>query len=126
MSTQPQIVVVDDDQGVRRSLQLFLRGHGYRVRSYADARSLLTDPDARCAALLVADYRMPGSDGFEICRALRDTGWNGAAVLITGFGDSEIRASAQSDGFVAVLDKPVRPSLLLRVARDAVTRADDS
>lgn len=120
MVLYPQILIVDDDQGVRRSLQLLLRGHGYRVRAYADSRALAKDPEARFASLLVADYCMPESDGFEVIRGLRETGWKGTALLITGFGSTQLVESALLEGFDAVLDKPVRPNLLLNAAGHAI------
>ena len=46
MSNRPDVIIVDDDQGVRRSLQLLLRGHGYRVKAYADPTSVASDPEA--------------------------------------------------------------------------------
>ena len=123
MASPPQIILVNDDQALRRSLQLLLRGHGYRVRAYADARSLVDDPEALSALLLVADYRMPQSNGFDVLRALRKEGWAGSAVLITGFGSPQLIEDAKSEGFDAILDKPVRPNLLLGAAHDATVRA---
>ncbi len=123
LPTTPQIIVVDDDQAVRRSLQLLLRGHGYRVKAYADAAAVSNDPDAPAAALLVTDYRMPNEDGFGLLRAMRGRGWLGSALLITGYGTDGLRSDASAAGFAAVLDKPIRPNLLLGAARAAVQRA---
>lgn len=119
MPQRPEVIVVDDDQGVRRSLQLLLRGHGYRVRAYADPKSVDRDPDAGSAALLVADYRMPGADGFDVLRGLRARGWMGDAVLMTGFSTQQLATAAIAEGFAAVFDKPVRSNLLLGAARAA-------
>lgn len=119
MPHRPEVIVVDDDPGVRRSLQLLLRGHGYRVKAYSDSASLTNDPDANSAALLVADYQMPIANGFEVLRNLRDRGWAGAAVLITGFGTQQLAADAASEGFAAVFEKTVRANLLLGAARAA-------
>lgn len=68
MSARPEILVVDDDQAVRRSMQLLLRGHGYSVKAYADTQSISNDPTASTATLLVADYRLPSGTGFEVLR----------------------------------------------------------
>lgn len=121
-TTPPQVIVVDDDQAVRRSLQLLLRGHGYRVKAYADAGAVANDPEAAQAALLVTDYRLPTEDGFEVLRGMRERGWQGSALLITGFNTAALRADASAAGFESVLDKPIRPNLLLGAARAAVER----
>jgi FixJ family two-component response regulator len=120
MSGSPQILVVDDDQGVRRSLTLLLRGHGYRTKAYADGAALAGDPEAAGASLLLADYRMPAGDGFDLLEILRGRGWNGAAVMITGHGSEWLRADAARAGFDGVIEKPLRPNLLLAAARRAV------
>jgi FixJ family two-component response regulator len=122
VTTAPQVLVVDDDQAVRRSLQLLLRGHGYRVKAYADAGSVVKDPEAAEASLLVTDYRLPNEDGFDVLRGMRERGWHGSALLITGFNSAALITDASAAGFESVLDKPIRPNLLLGAARAAVER----
>jgi FixJ family two-component response regulator len=121
--TSPQVIVVDDDQAVRRSLQLLLRGHGYRVKAYADAGAVANDPDAAEAALLVTDYRLSNEDGFDVLRGMRERGWHGSALLITGYNTPALTTDASAAGFESVLDKPIRPNLLLGAARAAVARS---
>jgi len=119
MPLHPEILVVDDDPGLRRSLQLFLRGHGYRVKAYSDVQSIIRDPEASRAVLLVVDYRLAGATGFEVLEMLRSAGFAGSAVLITGFGSKDLTERAEAFGFDLVLDKPVRPNQLLAISRAA-------
>lgn len=102
-----RIVIVEDDAGVRRSLQLLLAGHGYHVRAYPSARGLASDPEALKADCLVADLVMPDSDGLALLRQLRQAGWAGRAVLISGHLDTGWEARARSEGFDAVFVKPL-------------------
>jgi FixJ family two-component response regulator len=120
MNDAPDILVVDDDSGVRRSLTLLLRGHGYRTKAYPDGGTMANDPDARKAALLLTDYKMPTGDGFDLLQIMRGHGWPGTAVLITGHGGPSLRADATAAGFADVLEKPLRPSQLLQAAKRAV------
>ena len=116
MSSQqgrPQVLLVEDDHGVRRSLQLLLRGRGLDVRAYASGAALLADPRALSAACLVADYRMPEMSGFDVLRGLRDLGWKGRALLITGFPSAELVAQARQAGFGHVVEKPLVDSVLV-------------
>ena len=122
MMSAAQIILIDDDQAVRRSLQLLLRGHGYRVKAYADGAAVTSDPEASDATLLVTDYRLPRENGFDVLRHMRARGWQGLALLITGYGSASLRSDASAAGFEAVLDKPVRPNLLLGAVRNAVER----
>ncbi|HQR88626.1 MAG TPA: response regulator, partial [Caulobacter sp.] len=61
-----RLLLVEDDPGVRRSLQLLLHGRGFEVRAYASGLALLADPTALDAVCLVSDYRMPEIDGLLI------------------------------------------------------------
>ena len=84
-SLRTSVLLVEDDDSVRRSLQLLLRSRGFDVCAYASARQVLTDLDARSAQCLIADFVMPETDGFALLHALRGQGWRRPAILISGF-----------------------------------------
>jgi CheY-like chemotaxis protein len=113
---RPTILLVEDEPAVRRSLQLVLLGSGYAVRSYGSGAALLADPGARHAKGVVADYRLPDSDGLAVLRALKAAGFDGRAILVTAFHSPELAARARDAGFSQVLQKPLADRLL----RDAV------
>jgi FixJ family two-component response regulator len=114
-----RVLLVEDDPGVRRSLQLLLRGRGFEVRAYASGLALLADPTALGAVCLVADYRMPEIDGLLILRRLRDLGWQGQALLITAFPSTHLIDQALAAGYSRVVEKPMVEAALV----DAVERA---
>lgn len=110
---RPLVLLVEDDDGVRRSLQLLLTGRGYRVRSFPALAPAIADADARQAALLIADYRLPDGDGVALLSRLRARGWDGRAVLTTAFPSRALDAAARGAGFAAVIEKPLRHQELL-------------
>lgn len=112
--SRQRILLLDDDQGVRRALHLMLHAHGYDVRSHESAALLLADSAVAGAAFLIADYRLSENDGIEVLRALRAAGWQGHAVLITGVVTAALRAAALAAGYAAVLEKPLQPHDVLR------------
>jgi FixJ family two-component response regulator len=119
VSSPPRLLLVEDDAAVRRALQLVLRARGYDVRAYAAGSALLADLDAqRRAVVLIADMKMPEVDGVTLLRALRSGGWQGPALLITGFPSPQVRADALAAGYVRVLEKP----LIEHALADAVDR----
>ena len=107
------MLVVENDQAVRRSLQLLLRGRGLDVRAYSAAPQAIADPETRRAACLIADLVMPEVDGISLLAALRRDGWNGAALLISGFLTEALERKALGVGYAAVLPKPVAHNRLV-------------
>jgi len=114
-----RLLLVEDDPGVRRSLQLLLHGHGFEVRAYASGLALLADPTALGAVCLVADYRMPEIDGLLILTRLREMGWQGQALLVTAFPSARLVGQALAAGYSRVIEKPLVDAALV----DAVQRA---
>jgi FixJ family two-component response regulator len=112
------VLLVEDDDGVRRSTQLLLHGQGYQVRAHSVAKASLADPAAMTADYLVADYCLPDSDGIALLRALQARGWTGRAVLMTGYPSAALAAEAEATGYAALLEKPLRTHELLGALAD--------
>ncbi len=110
---KPRILVVEDDDSMRRSMQLFLRGRGFDVLTYATGDRLLLEENIEDAACLVADYRLGEKDGISLLGALRARGWTGPAILTTGYPSQELRSSAQLAGFDLFLEKPFQEHALV-------------
>ena len=116
--TRPLVLLVEDEDSVRRSLQLMLVGRGYRVRAFSAAAPAIADPGLNEAALLVADYRLPDSDGLNLLVMLRRRGWQGRAVLVTAYQSEELAEAALTAGYRAVIEKPLRQQELLAALAD--------
>jgi CheY-like chemotaxis protein len=110
---RPQrILVADDDPDMRALVAFALRRNGYEVAEAGNgmeaidriAPTLWTKRDGFNA--IVADVRMPNLTGLDLLAALRCARLETPVVLMTAFGDEEVRAEACSLGATAVLDKP--------------------
>jgi FixJ family two-component response regulator len=104
---RPQLLLVEDDDGLRRALQLFLYSRGYDVRAFSSAAHALADGRVEGAHTLVADYRLPDTDGVALLQSLRARGWAGRAILVTGFPSPGLASAARAAGYAAILEKPV-------------------
>ena len=116
------ILISDDDPGVRRALQLLLRSRGYAVCAYTTGQALLDDPQAKAADFIILDYRMPDVDGLVILDRLRCLGWQGGAVLISGFYDEVLAVRAREAGFDQVIPKPIIGRAILDAVRRHASR----
>src|SRR3546814_8300520 len=87
---RPRLLLLEDDAGVRRSLQLLFLARGFDVRAYAAGSALLADPAACDAFCFIADYRLDATDGVEVFCPLRARGCSGPALLITAFPSADL------------------------------------
>ena len=108
VDVQRVVLLIEDDEAVRRSLQMLLHWRGYDVRSFAGAAPVLEGHVMDDADVLIADYRLPDGDGLSVLRALRRADWKGKAILITAFPSPTLTEAARAAGFDAVLEKPLR------------------
>jgi len=116
------VLLVDDDDAVRRSLQLLLQSRGCAVRAYPSGVRLASDPAALACCCLLADLMMPQTDAVELLTELRAAGWNGRSILISGFLDDRREAFARAAGYEIVLPKPISQSVLIRTIEELMPR----
>lgn len=114
----PRILLVEDDGAVRRALQLLLRAEGYDVRAYPSAVGLSYDPEALRSDCLVADLVMPDKDAIDLLTAMRAAGWEGQAILISGFLDSDRERMARDAGYTKILPKPIGDAVLSKAVAE--------
>lgn len=117
-TASPRILLVEDDEVVRRALQLLLRSQGYDVRAYPSAVGLSRDQEALGASCLVADLVLPQINAIELLVALRAVGWAGHAILISGHLTADSEEAARQAGYARILPKPITDAALTRAVAD--------
>ena len=107
-------LVVDDSPDVADMLTIVLRHAGYEVETAYSASEALMAAFARRFDVVVSDIGMPGMDGYELVRRLRELPEYRATpmVAVTGFASYDDRERSLSEGFTAHLSKPVDPATL--------------
>ena len=108
-----KVLVVDDDPTVRDVLTTLLGFDGFEVVSAPDGPTALQlaktlDPD-----IVLLDVVMPGIDGLEVCRTLRNRAPDTRIVMLTGRGAAEDELDGVAAGAHAYLKKPFSPLELL-------------
>jgi len=120
----PKVIVIDDDESVRRSLSRLLKTEGHAVECFASAEEyLLAAVPSGVAACLVLDINMPGLNGLDFQQVQIDRGSCDQIVFITGHGDVPMCARAMKAGAVDFLPKPFGDDALLEAVDRALHRA---
>ena len=112
----PHILVVDDDDRLRKLLGRYLRDNGYHVSTAGSAAEARASLDGMSFDLIVLDVMMPGESGVEFTRGLRREA-SVPILLLTAMAEPEDRIAGLESGADDYLTKPFEPrELLLRVA----------
>lgn len=114
------VVVVDDEESVRKAVQRLLTAAGLTVESYASAEDFLKSGQLNTTGCLVADIRMPGMSGLDLLAELNRKHLPIPTILITAHGDENLRMQAMRAGAVKFLSKPVDGSILLTSVQAAL------
>jgi DNA-binding NtrC family response regulator len=108
MSDKARIIVVEDDDGNRRSLVRALTREGYRVDAFAEAESALRHlQQHRDVSLVITDLMLPGIDGFGVLEHARRIHPKVGLLMITGHGSVDSAVDAMKRGADDYLTKPV-------------------
>jgi FixJ family two-component response regulator len=120
--TSATVVVIDDDESVRKALRRLIRSAGLTVRTHASAEEFLAAGGEPAAACLILDVRLPGMSGLDLQRVLADAGRDIAVVVITGHEDQAARLTALGAGAVDFVAKPFERDRLLGAVAKAMAR----
>jgi DNA-binding response OmpR family regulator len=111
-----RVLVVDDDTTVRDVVRRYLEHAGYEVELAGDGEAALKLMAAHEPDIVVLDLMLPGIDGIEVCRRIRQRG-STPVVMLTALGEEEDRIAGLQIGADDYVTKPFSPrELALRVS----------
>lgn len=115
---KPTIIIIDDDTSLRRVLEYNLQEAGYAVGTAASGEEGLRLFDEVSPALVITDMKMPGMDGMQVLKAIKERSPETLVIMITAFGTVDIAVEAMKAGAYDYITKPFnRDELRLTVAR---------
>jgi len=118
-----QILVVDDEPGMRTALEAGFLRKGWKVETACGASDAIMRFRRHRHPLVVTDIRMPDGDGFSVLREVRALAPHTAVILLTAFGSVPDAVHAMRDGACDYLIKPVAFEPLERAARRVLEQA---
>jgi len=118
------VMIVDDDESIRRAARRLIKSYGFPVETFASAEDFLSSGRLHETACLVLDVQMPGLNGLELQSRLMTDGHQVPIIFITAFNDENARAQALKAGALGYLVKPFEEAGLLTAINVALRRQE--
>jgi signal transduction histidine kinase/ActR/RegA family two-component response regulator len=113
-----RVLVVDDNRDTAISCGLLLKSMGHEVHTAFDGLAALEEARAFKPQVIFLDIGLPGMNGYEVARTLRDEGFqNEAIVAVSGYGQPDDRRRSSEAGFDFHLVKPIDQATIVSVLR---------
>ncbi len=119
MAEKISILIVDDEESVRDSLNNWFIEDGYSVECAENAKQALLLLEARNFNIILADIKMPGMDGLEMHRRIRVLNKDAIVIIMTAFASVDTAVQALKDGAYDYVTKPFDPDDLSHLIRNA-------
>ncbi len=119
-----KILVIDDDESLRRVLEYNLAQEGYAVLTASSGEQGVELLKKEGADLVVTDVRMPGMDGLQVMQAVRKLDPNVQVIILTAFGTIEMAVEAMKAGAFHYISKPFNRDELRLTIRKALQLKD--
>ncbi len=123
MQNQDTILIVDDEQPVRQVISTLLETEGFGVMEASDAKSCLRLTYDRHPDLVLLDIMMPGRDGREVCRLLRDISPQIPIIMLTALSDEKDKVERFQEGADDYVTKPFHNDELVARIRAVLRRS---
>ncbi|MFO8010863.1 MAG: response regulator [Dehalococcoidia bacterium] len=118
------IIVVDDDESIRRAMYTILRNEGYEVMAALNGRDALEVTSRRKFDLMFLDIMMPGFNGQDVLTLMRASRPEMPIVMITAFNDPKLKDQAMRLGAHDFVTKPFDMKDIVRLA-DSIIRSGE-
>lgn len=106
------IVLIDDEKDIRDVISISLKDSGYRVEMASDGKAGLALCTEKCPQIVITDIRMPGMDGIQVLKALKESHSDIEVIVMTAFADMDLAVQALQLDASDFITKPVHDETL--------------
>jgi two-component system, NtrC family, sensor kinase len=117
-----RVLLVDDEEGIRKVMRITLEDAGYRVETAADGPAGLSRCESFAPQILITDIRMPGMDGLELLAAVKKRWPQIEAIVMTAFGEMNLAIRALQLDASDFITKPLHDEALFLALQRARER----
>jgi len=117
-----KLLIIDDEEGIRKLLALSLESDGYEVSTAANGEEGIEIFKSESPAVVLTDIKMPGIDGIEVLKQVKELSPETEVIMITGHGDMDLAIEALKLEASDFLNKPIKDEALSVALRRAEER----
>ena len=125
MGETPRILVVDDDENIRKVLETILEDEGYYVELVGTAKKAIERTRRNFYNLALIDVRLPDMEGIELLTKIRDTTPRIRKIIITGYPTLQNAVEAVNKGADAYIMKPFDMEKVLARIREQLKKQEE-
>jgi DNA-binding NtrC family response regulator len=122
MSEPARILVIDDEETIRRTVSMILERAGYIVDTAESGKQAINKAEVNFYNLALIDIRLPDMEGTELLTAMKETTPKMVKIIMTGYPALQNAVKAVNKGADYYLTKPVNPDELLRFIKELLDK----
>ena len=125
MSDAARILVIDDDENIRKVLETILEDEGYIVETAETAKKGIEESEKAFYNLALIDVRLPDMEGIELLSKLRSTKPKMRKIIVTGYPTLQNAVAAVNKGADAYVMKPFEVDKILETIREQLKKQEE-
>jgi len=125
MSEPARILVIDDEESIRKTVSMILEHAGYLVDTAENGKQAIEKAAVNFYNLAVIDIRLPDIEGIDLLTSLKETTPKMIKIILTGYPELQNAIKAINKGVDAYLVKPINADELLRVIKEQLNKQSD-
>jgi len=123
--SEARILIIDDDENIRKVLQAILEDEGYAVETAETAKKGIERSEKAFYNLALIDVRLPDMEGIELLSKLRDTKPKMRKIIVTGYPTLQNAVSAVNKGADAYVMKPFEVEKILQTIQEQLKKQEE-
>jgi DNA-binding response OmpR family regulator len=123
---QARILVVDDDETIRKSITTALQEKGYLAETAEDGRAAIRKSEKEVYNLALIDIRLPDMDGVQLLTMLKETTPKMVKIIITGYPSLQNAVEAVNKGADGYIVKPIKMGELLAMMKEHLQKQKEA
>ena len=117
-----KVLVVDDEKNIRMTLKKALEKENYQVSTAINGEDCLNKLQEEEYPVILLDKKLPGKDGIEVLRKIKEGDYGSRVIMITGYGNVDSAVETMKLGAVDFLQKPFKPEEIIALVNEVFGR----